>query len=497
MREHINTNRRRINSIFILLCIACFVLVSCGGSEGRNQDGSEKVSEPETRELNVSFDSEEYAGQDVSAVTEQFRNDGFSNIETIEIKDLASKGSVKDGIIECVSINEASFSGGDTFESDSKVSITYHTIRKINFPITKEECNTVSLNALEESFSAAGFTDISITEQTDLDPDLYDQDQLTVVEIDGIEVSQSVAEEYPYDATVNIVRHYTFVKYDYNVTIEFPGNLVFDKYDVNVSIDGEQLTMLPHGTGWSGNIRSTEGNHTMTFSKTDNPSVKGEIPYIISEDTDANFSIKCYSNLVEPKVIYYQPKLKDDMVRMPYGESRFLYKDYNDVVSDLKTLGFTNITFSVLYDIYWGITDNGETDSVSIAGRRDYGKGDTFNKSDEVIVSYHMPIADNPNKPTPTPTPTPAPTPTVTPRPTATPTPTPAPTSTPTPTYEAQRQTNVQYYSFILNTNTKKVHVDGCSSVSRMKESNKKYYYGTIQDLVNNGYTPCGNCHPF
>lgn len=49
---------------------------------------------------------------------------------------------------------------------------------------------------------------------------------------------------------------------------------------------------------------------------------------------------------------------------------------------------------------------------------------------------------------------------------------------------------------FVLNTNTKKYHYQSCGEINRMKEENKSYYHGSAQDLDNQGYTPCGKCHP-
>lgn len=50
--------------------------------------------------------------------------------------------------------------------------------------------------------------------------------------------------------------------------------------------------------------------------------------------------------------------------------------------------------------------------------------------------------------------------------------------------------------SYILNTNTKKFHYPTCSSVGQMKESNKQSYSGSRDDLIAQGYSPCGRCHP-
>lgn len=49
---------------------------------------------------------------------------------------------------------------------------------------------------------------------------------------------------------------------------------------------------------------------------------------------------------------------------------------------------------------------------------------------------------------------------------------------------------------YILNTNTKKFHYPSCSSVKQMKESNKKEYTGSRDDLIAQGYDPCKKCNP-
>lgn len=49
---------------------------------------------------------------------------------------------------------------------------------------------------------------------------------------------------------------------------------------------------------------------------------------------------------------------------------------------------------------------------------------------------------------------------------------------------------------YILNTNTHKFHYPHCSSVNKMKDSNKVTYSSTRQKLLDTGYSPCGNCNP-
>ena len=50
--------------------------------------------------------------------------------------------------------------------------------------------------------------------------------------------------------------------------------------------------------------------------------------------------------------------------------------------------------------------------------------------------------------------------------------------------------------SYVMNTGTKKFHLPSCSSVAKMKDSNKQSFTGTRQELIDKGYSPCGKCNP-
>lgn len=50
--------------------------------------------------------------------------------------------------------------------------------------------------------------------------------------------------------------------------------------------------------------------------------------------------------------------------------------------------------------------------------------------------------------------------------------------------------------NYIINTNTGKFHYPSCHSVDDMKESNKQETQLTRDELVAQGYSPCGNCKP-
>lgn len=90
--------------------------------------------------------------------------------------------------------------------------------------------------------------------------------------------------------------------------------------------------------------------------------------------------------------------LKDfDKITMPSSAYEYKYKNYQDVISDLNKLGFTNIKTEVVYDIYFGIlVSEGESDKVTIDGNSNFEKGDTFSKDAEIVVTFHLNYTEDP-----------------------------------------------------------------------------------------------------
>ena len=58
------------------------------------------------------------------------------------------------------------------------------------------------------------------------------------------------------------------------------------------------------------------------------------------------------------------------------------------------------------------------------------------------------------------------------------------------------RKPDQEEKEYILNTNTMKFHVPGCSSAAEMGPENKKEFKGTREELLEQGYSPCGRCKP-
>jgi len=51
-------------------------------------------------------------------------------------------------------------------------------------------------------------------------------------------------------------------------------------------------------------------------------------------------------------------------------------------------------------------------------------------------------------------------------------------------------------HDYVLNTNTHRFHYPDCGSVADMKDKNKEEFHGSREELIEQGYKPCGNCRP-
>ena len=61
---------------------------------------------------------------------------------------------------------------------------------------------------------------------------------------------------------------------------------------------------------------------------------------------------------------------------------------------------------------------------------------------------------------------------------------------------ETHQEIDVISADYIGNKNTKKFHYSWCYAIELMNESNKYYYNGTREEMIDKGYKPCQKCFP-
>lgn len=270
-------------------------------------------------------------------------------------------------------------------------------------PYGAAECLEQDYTTIQAAFYAAGFTNIEAEKVEDLQATDVDR----VNTIDAISVGGKTdftkEQEFQSDDEV-LIRYHGYAKCNVKIHVDFVPNLIFSKYDVNLLLNGIEEGTLTHGEDQDFEFSIDPGEYTLTFESAESSSVKGEVTLTVDCDIEASYKIACSSDKVSVETLYVDrlTELAGGEVKLDVAASEYKHKNYEDVAAALKTLGFTNIKYEVLYDIVLGWMDDGEVESVSIADKTDFNRGDVFPADAEIVITYHMPEDDDPNKTTET-----------------------------------------------------------------------------------------------
>ncbi len=267
-----------------------------------------------------------------------------------------------------------------------------------NVPLGSKECADKDYEVIQNSLKSAGFSNIKTEAVEDLKSTEADKlNTIISITING-KADFEQGTKFDKDDEV-IIRYHVYKKCNVKVKIEFPSNLIFSKYDVKFYVGYSEMGTMKHGTGSEYELSLEPKEYTLTFENAEDVNVKGEVKLMVDYDLEASYKISCYYDEVTVETIYVdkEVELSDNEVKLDVAASEYEYKNYEEVKNALEKLGFTNIKLEILYDIVLGWTENGEVESVSIAGNQDFKRGDVFAKDSEIIITYHMPEADDPS----------------------------------------------------------------------------------------------------
>ena len=265
-------------------------------------------------------------------------------------------------------------------------------------PIAATDCVGKDYSSIKSDFSSAGFTNIKVEKVEDLKGS--ESDKLNTVESISVNGNAEFTQEQEFKKTDGVViRYHAYEKCTVTIHVDFIPNLIFSTYDVELLWNGIEKGTLEHGEDQDFEFTVDPGEYTIAFESAESSSVKGEVSLTVDCDIEASYKISCYSDKVRVETLYVDrlTELAEGEVKLDVAASEYKYENYEDVTTALKTLGFTNIKYNVLYDIVFGCTDEGEVESVSIAGSSDFNRGDVFIADAEVIITYHMPEDADPS----------------------------------------------------------------------------------------------------
>lgn len=270
----------------------------------------------------------------------------------------------------------------------------------VNSPYGHDDCIDKDYSAIKTDFELSGFTNISTESVEDLN--YTESNKLYSIESISINGNTNFTKDQAFEKDDKvIIRYHEYRQCNVKINIEFIENWIFNKYDVKILLDDNNLDTLSHGIDKTLDFSVVPGEHIISFVSTNSSTVKGEMSLTIDCDLEAAYKIYCNTDDISVELLYVDrlTELSENEVKMDKPASDYCYKNYKETEYSLKTLGFTNIEFNVLYDIVFGLTTEGSVDSVSIDGNNDFKRGDVFSQDAHIIITYHMKEDSDPNKP--------------------------------------------------------------------------------------------------
>lgn len=478
----------------LLVFIMCFTLVGCG--TGEDHAGQAKTPSG----------SSVQKGRDYQDVIGDFEEHGFTNIQTEEIDDLITGWLTKEGEVEDVAVNgDTDYSADKWVDADSEVLIRYHVFPKDDETESAE--STTEQNEL-------GTPNTEPAEQTE-PPEQTESTEIpdsSSFSIHYIDVGQADA------ALVECDGHYMLIdggnKADSNVIYSVLKNSAVSKLDIVVGTHAHEdhigglpgafnyttadLTLCPvtaydsdafgdfkdyaDKNGGGITVPSVGDSYKLGSATVDilglnggsdpnNTSIVLKVTYgstsflftgdaereaeqaILNRDADLSATVLKVGHHGSDTSTTY-PFLREVMPKyaiISVGKGNSYEHPTDDNLSRLRDADVTVYRTDLNGDVY--VTSDGTTVSIST---------DKSVSEEEIMTpggGNHVtpPVVTNPDS------------------------------------EESQPAAGTDY---IVNTNTGKFHYPSCGSVKKMKESNKMYYNGTRDELISQGYDPCGNCHP-
>lgn len=266
-------------------------------------------------------------------------------------------------------------------------------------PCAATDCIGQSCDTVKNAFSEAGFTEVHTVEINDLP--YSESNKNNTVESISVGGKNSFSKALRFNSSdVVEIRYHTYKKFSINVDVDFIPNLFFDKYGIALYFNEEKVGELAHGEDKSFSLKAKPGTYALVFQKKGDTSCTGSLELDIKGDVNAAVQISCQSDsiLVKPLYIEKLGEVHEGEIMMPQAASSYGNLNYLDVKKSLEDLGFSNISTEAFYDIYFGWTDTGAVESVTIDGNNSFNRGDVFNSDSNIIIAYHMPYSDDPSR---------------------------------------------------------------------------------------------------
>lgn len=310
-----------------------------------------------------------YIGEDHEKVRRLFEEAGFVYVEEIPQKTLTKQEQNQIGVVSEVSIDgDASFEKG-WYSNKALISIYYYDLdperaNDIQIPMDSSAVVGMEYQEVVDRFISAGFKNITLLPAYEIKLGLR-KEEVQSVTLNGKDFFFS-DEWVPNDSAITIAYRAKTIDY------------IDDNY--------EEIARKLKDIGFLNIVKEPLNDLSINETKKE-----GKVTSVLIDG--AEYSTAGKLNLQSDIVIQYHSRivLNDDQIEMTTAAKDMDNRNYEEIVALLEEIGFTNIRAEALGDL--GKMDilkrDGKVKMVTIDNVSDFSIGDVFDKSAEVIVTYH------------------------------------------------------------------------------------------------------------
>lgn len=339
--------------------------------------------------ISVPLSSEDYRGMHYLSVQKGLSTAGFTNIQLHPLSETSDEQTGDDAVISVSIDGITDFSEGMEFASDVLVEICYHPIPTIMAPASSDSYrNSFYMDAGQELFDA-GFSNVITDEIYDIEDISTTDKHYTTVTANGRTFSKG--EALPIGAEIQVIGHFSRHTYSLTINIDFEKNLLFSKYGVRVLLNDEELATLEHGQDESFKKSLYPGNYELRFENAEDSSVNNSIRITVTADIEATYHIECKKDGIETKQTAFADSFQEGMIMMPFSSNKYLRKNVDDACNAMKALGFNSVSKEPSTESIWNASQVDTVVRVQIGQNENFAYSDIVNKSDPVIIYYHIP----------------------------------------------------------------------------------------------------------
>ena len=112
-----------------------------------------------TLKISIGSSNAQYIGQDYNNVVDSLKEDGFTNVQTEEVKTGWAKGN---SVISVMINNSSSFDIGQTYDPGVKIVVKYSSNDRVEVTDTFKNWKTTNYSTVRNALTSAGFTNVTV-----------------------------------------------------------------------------------------------------------------------------------------------------------------------------------------------------------------------------------------------------------------------------------------------------------------------------------------------